>query len=132
MRVSFDFSRGGLIVTRVFLRHADRPVWARMAFDTGARLTVITPKVARELGLDPGEGEETVEVSGATGMASAPVLRVASVAVLTAEVRGLRVACHPLSPKPGLGGILGLNFPDRLNIEINNEAERVVLTRWRE
>ena len=126
------------------MQHAADPWWPVMAFDTGARLTVITPKLAGELGLDPDEAEGTVEVVGAVAAASAPVLRVASVSVSDAEVRDLRVVCHPLSSKLGLDGILGLNFLDRFNIEINNaassgrrrrpdrEAERVVLTRWRE
>ena len=132
MRVSFGFSRGELILIRACLQHARGPVWPLMAFDTGARLTVITPKLARELGIDPDKAEATVEVSGAIGTASAALLEVASISVLTAEVRDLRVACHPLSPRLGLDGILGLNFLERFNIEINNEDERVILTRWRE
>ncbi len=131
MRVSFGFSRGSLIVPPVRIRQkilCD----ADMALDTGARVTVITPRLARELGFEPDEMEPTVKVVSATGSADAAELTLASVSVLTAEVRDLRVVCHQLPGALGLDGILGLNFLSYFNVEINNESQRVTLTRWRE
>ena len=102
-----------------------------MALDTGARVTVITPRLARELGLEPDKVEPSVNVVSATGVARAAQLTLASVSILGAEVANLRVVCHPLPANLGLDGILGLNFLDRFNVEISNETETVTLTRWR-
>lgn len=103
-----------------------------MALDTGARVTVITPRLARELGFEPDEMKPTVKVVSTTGSADAAELTLASVSILTAEVMDLRVVCHPLPGALGLDGVLGLNFLDRFNVEINNESQRVTLTEWRE
>ncbi len=131
MRVSFGFSRGSLILPPVYIRErvVRRP---DMALDTGARVTVITPRLARELGFEPDGMKATVKVVSATGSADAAELTLASVSVLTAEVRDLRVVCHPLPGALGLDGVLGLNFLSYFNVEINNESQRVTLTEWRE
>ncbi len=132
MSVSFGFSRGRLIVVPVRMRHEGLPHCPDMALDTGARLTVITPAIAREIGLEPDGTEPTVSITGATGTASAVLLRVASVSVLGAEVRNLRVLCHLLPAKLKHDGILGLNFLSHFDIEISNRTETVTLTRWRD
>ena len=131
MRVSFPFSRGRLIMPPVLMRHAFR---ARpdLALDTGARLTVITPDIAEQLGLEPDGTELSVSITGATGTASAALLKVASVSILGAEVKNLRVICHPLPTKLKVDGILGLNFLSHFDIEISNRTETVALTKWRE
>ena len=103
-----------------------------MALDTGARMTVITPGRARELGLRPDGTELSVNVTGAIGTGSAVLLRVASVSVLGEEVRDLRVLCHALPPNLKIEGILGLNFLKHFKIVIDNETEIVTLTKWRE
>jgi clan AA aspartic protease (TIGR02281 family) len=129
MSVSFGFARGKLILPPVHMRHAVqvRPV---MALDTGARLTVITPRIAQELGFSPDELEPEVRIIGATGSASAAMLRVASVSLRGEEVRNVRVLCHPLPPMLGLDGILGLSFLRHFNIVIDHEKETVTMTRW--
>ena len=131
MKVSFPFARGRLIIPPVRMHHT---FWARpdMALDTGARLTVITPDIAEQLGLEPDGTELSASITGATGTASAALLRVASVSVLGAEVKNLRVLCHPLPTKLKVDGILGLNFLSHFDIEISNRTETVTLTKWRE
>lgn len=131
MRVSFGFSRGGLILPPVRIQQKTL-CEPDMALDTGARVTVITPRLARELGLEPDEMTPTVKVVSATGSADATALTVASVSILTAEVRDLRVVCHALPGSLGLDGVLGLNFLNHFNVEINSETESVTLTEWHE
>ena len=128
MKVSFPFPRGRLIVPPVRIRHSE-VYQPDMALDTGARLTVIAPSLAREIGLEPDGTELTVSITGATGTSSAVLLRVRSISVLGIEVRNVRVICHPLPRRLGLDGILGLNFLNRFNIEIDNETETVTMTR---
>ena len=129
MSVSFRFFRGQLILVSVCMRHTfeREPV---MALGTGARLTVITPKLADELGFEPNTIKPTVTVVGATGTASAALLKVASVSVGGVQLLNMPVICHELPPGLGLEGILGLNFLSHFNIEIHNEAETVSLTKW--
>jgi aspartyl protease family protein len=114
------------------MQHEGVPRLPRMAVDTGARLTVITPRLARELGLRPDGAEPAVSVTGVFGDGSAVLLRVASVSILGAEVRNLRVLCHPLPSKLKIEGIIGLNFLKHFKIVIDNETEILTLTRWRE
>ena len=132
MSVSFSFSRGRVIVVRVRMRHEGVPGLPKMAVDTGARMTVITPGIARELGLEPDGTELSVNVTGLIGTGSAVLLRVASVSALGEEVRDLRVLCHALPANLKIEGILGLNFLKHFNIVIDNETETVTLTRWGE
>ncbi len=132
MSVSLSFSRGRVILVPVLMQHEGTPQCPDMALDTGARMTVITPGRARELGLRPDGTELSVNVTGAIGTGSAVLLRVASVSVLGEEVRDLRVLCHALPPNLKIEGILGLNFLKHFKIVIDNETEIVTLTKWRE
>jgi predicted aspartyl protease len=131
MTISFRFTRGRLVVRRVLMKHA-YPAWPMMAIDTGARVSVVTPKVAQELGFDTVQTEPTVSIIGATGKAGAALLRVASAAIMGQEVRDLRVLCHPLPAELQLDGILGLDFLKHFDIHISNSTETLTLTRWRE
>ena len=131
MSVFFGFTRGKLIIPPVHMRHAGQ-IRPAMALDTGARLTVITPRVARELGFPEEELEPEVRIVGATGNASAALLRVASVSVGGAEVKNVRVLCYELPPALGLDGVLGLSFLKHFDIQVSNSTETVTLTEWRE
>ena len=103
-----------------------------MALDTGARMSLIVPELARALGFEPEKMEPAVRLVSATGPASAALLMVASVSVLGLKVKNLRVMCHLLPPDLGLDGLLGLNFLNHFNIEIDNDTETVTLTARRE
>ena len=131
MKVSFPFTCGRLITHRVLVRH-EFPAWPMMAVDTGARMTVVTPRTAEELGFEPGDIEPSVRILSATDSAPAALLRVRSVAVMGHEIEGLHVLCYPLPAELQLDGILGLNFLERFDIEISNSTETITLTRWQE
>jgi len=130
MSVSFRFSRGRLIIAPVIMRHvyACQPT---MALDTGARLTLIAPRIAEELGFEADSLEPAGNVIGATGAAPAALVRIRSVSVLGLEVANVRALCHALPRELGLDGILGLNFLRHFKIVIDNESETVTLTKLR-
>ncbi len=130
MSVSFSFARGRYILVPVRMKHATEPQWPVMVLDTAARTTVIDPKMAAALGLEPEESGPTVNVVGATGATSAALLTVNSVSVLGLDVRDLDVICHQLPSSLGLHGVLGLNFLRHFKIVIDNETETVILTKW--
>jgi predicted aspartyl protease len=131
MTVSFKFTRGKLIIPPVHMRHVNQ-VRPNLALDTGARLTIITPKVAQELGFAADELEPEVTVIGVTGETPAAMLRVASISIRGVEVKNERVLCHPLPSVLGLDGILGLSILRHFDITIENSTETVTLTRWRD
>ncbi len=131
MRVSFRFDRDDLIMVPVRMRHVS-PAWPNMVLDTGARVTVVTPRIALELGFGREDLEPAVTVHGATGSGRAAALEVPSVSLMGMEVANLRVLCHPLPAHALFDGILGMNFLNYFEIEISNKRETVTLTRWRE
>ncbi len=131
MSVSFPFTRGRLILPPVEMRHTF-PAWPAVALDTGARLSVITPELARALGFEQDELKPTTRIVGATGPASGAALTVASVSLMGAEVKELRVVCYGLHPKLGLDGVLGMDFLRHFDIEISHTNETVTMEKRRE
>ncbi|MHC4249550.1 MAG: retropepsin-like aspartic protease family protein [Planctomycetota bacterium] len=102
-----------------------------MALDTGARLSVISPATAEELGFGADDLEPSITVTGATGATPAAMVKIDSVSVLGLEVEKVRAICHTLPPRLRLDGILGLDYLKHFNITINHEAETVALDKWR-
>ncbi|MHC4199947.1 MAG: retropepsin-like aspartic protease family protein [Planctomycetota bacterium] len=131
MSVSFPFTRGRLIVAPVRVRHVHvrEPV---MALDTGARISVITPRIALDLGFDAEAVRSSVVITSATGQASAAQVSINSVAILGLEVRDVKALCYPLPSSLQLDGILGLNFLRHFDIEISHTNETVTMERRRE
>ncbi len=127
MNVSFPFTRGRLILAPVRLAHGAE--WRRptMALDTGARLTVITPAVADELGFNPDALEATMQIVGATGPASASFLTLDYVSVLGLAVTGHRVVCCRLADALCIEGVLGLDFLNRFRVVIDGPTETVTI-----
>ncbi len=131
MRASFSCSleRGRPILVPARVRH--RFEWkTEMLLDTGARASVITPRLAQEVGFGPDEIKPTTTAVGAGGAVPAAGLVLPRVSVDGIAVHNLRVICLALPPELGFDGILGLDFLGNFNIEINNEAETVSMTRW--
>ncbi len=131
MRASFScsFERGRPILVPASLRH--RFEWeTEMLLDTGARVSVITPKLAERLGFEPDEIEPTTTAVGAGGPVPVAPLVLSRVSMNGIAVHNLRAICLALPPELGFKAILGLDFLGHFNIEINNEAETVSMTRW--
>ena len=107
----------------VHLRDRDEAS-ARMALDTGARVTIVRPVVAEKLGLELRE-DPTSELVGVAGSAPVREGTVDSVSILGHTVRDLTVACLELDPELGIDGVIGLDFLQHFNIWIDNDAERI-------
>jgi clan AA aspartic protease (TIGR02281 family) len=103
-----------------------------MALDTGARISVITPRIALDLGFDAEAVRSSVVITSATGQASAAQVSINSVAILGLEVRDVKALCYPLPSSLQLDGILGLNFLRHFDIEISHTNETVTMERRRE
>lgn len=106
-----------LVVGRVFgpLGSAD-PV---MLLDTGASITVITPRIACEVGLDPQQPIGQRRVYTYSGATHATILSVPRLRVFSQQVEGLEVICIDLPLQLKLDGVLGLNFLQHFDLRIN-------------
>ena len=131
MRASFScsFERGRPILVPASVRHRFE-CEAEMLLDTGARVSVITPKLAGELGFDPDEIKPTSTAVSAGGPVPVAPLVLPRVSMNGVVVHNLRVICLALPPELVFDGILGLDFLAQFNIQISNETEKISMTRW--
>jgi predicted aspartyl protease len=98
----------GSLVTRV-----------RLAIDTGASETVLTPGALRDCGLDPDLAMRHREVTTATRTEQAPVVTVPRFRALGQTVANLDVVCLSLPVALRLDGLLGLDFLGRFRLHLN-------------
>lgn len=99
-----------------------------MALDTGAHRTLITPELARALGVEPERLEPATRLVGLTGPTFAGALGLQTVSVLGLEVTDLQVVCHPLPVDFGIEGILGLDYLNRFRVVIDGPSETVTIS----
>jgi len=128
MKASIQFRRGHLLLPPVRIEHR-RSSSPMMAIDTGARITLITPRVAEEVGLDWAAVGPRVQLVGVTGVTNAVEVQLKRVFLMGLGVDNVRAICYPLPPRLGLDGILGLNFLQYFNLDINHDTETVTVER---
>jgi predicted aspartyl protease len=128
MSASFSFHRGRLILVPIRIRHtfSARPL---MAIDTGCALTLISPRIATEAGLDPGVSKSKVQLLGVAGSLWASEIILPRVSFFGMAVPNVKALCHPLPPTFGLDGILGLNFLKHFNFNVNHDTETITVDR---
>jgi clan AA aspartic protease (TIGR02281 family) len=98
-----------------------------MMIDTGATYTVVTPRIAKRLGLKLDRFAPRVTLVTASGYITAPLAEVPSLKVGNAEVRPLQVVVHDFLPPPPIEGLLGLNFLSRFHTSIDYRRQRLTL-----
>ena len=125
MIVSTRIRPGDLIRLPVHLRHR-KGCRRAMVLDTGARLSIVSPELAEEIGLEARQ-EPGAELVGVAGSAPLLMATVAEVSLFGVIVHDLEVVCHPLHPSLGLHGILGMNFLRHFNVRIDNDSETIEL-----
>ena len=82
----------------------------KLAVDTGATYTMLPPNLLLDIGHDPAAATRRLELSTASGLVVAPLLRVHSLKCQGLAVKGMEVVVHPLPPENPVEGLLGLNF----------------------
>ena len=95
-----------------------------MMMDTGASYTVVSPRLAKRLGLKRGS---KIKLMTANGQISAPLSRLSSMRVGKAEVRNLTVVIHKFASDPRIGGLLGLNFFREFQTLVDPKKGRITL-----
>lgn len=99
---------------------------AKLMLDTGSDTTVISPRALVAAGVRLGNSA-TGEVAGATGRAPMEFVDIDSLEVGDARVGRMPVAAQNL-PIEGNDGVLGRDFLDRFNVNIDSSKGMVTLT----
>ena len=99
---------------------------AKLMLDTGSDTTVISPRALAAAGVRLGNSA-TGEVAGATGRGPMEFVDVDSLEVGEARVGRMPVAAQNL-PIDGNDGVLGRDFLDRFNVNIDSGKGVVTLT----
>ncbi len=95
--------------------------------DTGATYTVITPRVARKLGINTHQANRMVKITTANGTIKAPVVTVPSITIGGFQVNNVDVIIQPLGNDILLAGLLGMNFFK--DIELTFKKDKLILIR---
>lgn len=108
---------GGLLIVTVSLNH-DRP--AKLIVDTGASHTLLSHKIAQDLGLFSLPPVALVTLQTVSGSVQAEVVQIDSIQLAGAEVRQSLAAIHdmPEAP-PGIEGLLGQSFLHQFEVTVN-------------
>ena len=115
---------GGTIPVKALL---DEKVPAAFLVDTGASYTTITSSLARQLGIRDLDKRPRVRFRAASGDIDAPLVKIGSLRIHDAYVEDLTVAVCDTCGDGLIDGLLGLNFLQRFNVEIDGPSGKLVL-----
>jgi len=118
-RASIPMERHGQVVIIQATLNNKRS--AKFVVDTGARYTLISNALARDLAIDVGTNPKTLPFQTANGLIQAPVTSLESIAVGGMEIRNLPAAVHDAVPDPEVAGLLGLNFLSNFRMDIDTQ-----------
>jgi clan AA aspartic protease (TIGR02281 family) len=88
----------------------DGKVMATFVVDTGATHTVITPRMARKLGIKITPQTRRISMITANGFTRVPVVTLRNVSIGKIEVAELEAVVQDLGDDVLLGGLLGMNY----------------------
>ena len=86
----------------------------RLAEDTGATTTMIPPKAALAIGVNPAYSNRFRETLTASGKELIPLVTLPQVHLFESVFRQVTVACHELPAESPIDGLLGLDLLTRL------------------
>lgn len=98
----------------------------RLLLDTGASFTAVSAALARELGFEISQDAPRVQLSTANGVITVPMVTLDSISVNGATVANLDAV---VIDNMGGNGLLGLNFLNQFNIDIDQANAEMTLRR---
>ncbi len=104
----------------------NRQYLATFLIDTGASYTVITPKMAKTLGITISADSPTVPVTTANGILHAPVVRLKHVSLGGLQVDNVDAVVTELGDSPQLSGLLGMSFFQGMDLSF--KQDRLVIS----
>jgi hypothetical protein len=119
--VPVQFAGRSVIVSALL----NRSVTGSLILDTGATSTVISRRLANLLSIRP-----TTTMVGQTvgGLITAPIARLSSLKIVTAEVIDLSVIIHDFSRDPRIEGLLGMDFLGQFRVSLDSQKQLLVLS----
>jgi predicted aspartyl protease len=127
--VTFSFNgRRGLILVTAALAGPTGRVIVRLALDTGATRTVVSPLSLRSCGYDPVSASEQTFVTSVTRRESFPRLKVSEIAALGRAQRDFPVIAQPLPANLRIDGLLGLDFLRGAVLTVDFKSGAITLT----
>ncbi len=102
--------------------------WVNLMLDTGATLTILSPKVLLNMGINPAYAEELRHFNTAAGVVEAPLIRIKTLALGNKSVAQLDVAVLELSGRSDIDGLLGMNFLKHFRFFINQSDSVLLLS----
>lgn len=90
----------------------------KMALDTGATYTLISPEAAVSIGYHPTRARKTTIITTPTSVEYVPLIRLSKIRCLGQLIHYFDVVCHSLPPESTVDGLLGLNFLNRFNLSL--------------
>ena len=114
-------SNGSSVIIRVTFNGS---LTANLFLDTGATRTMISRRIARNLGLST---LGSAIMAGIGGSVMTPMARLQSVKVGDAEVLNLVVSIHDFSRDPRVEGLLGLDFLNQFEVSLDARKRQLVL-----
>jgi predicted aspartyl protease len=120
---------GSLIIVRGWATGPTRQTDVRLAIDTAAAETILTPEVIDRLGYSPRHGESFTKIRSAVAEEPGYMLRIDRLRALGHELTDFRVDVHDLPEGYGIEGLLGLSFLRQFNYEVRSVEGRIRVER---
>lgn len=126
--IPFEKGPSGVMFVQVFLNNVIR---ARMVFDTGASLVLISPELAQRLGQtasEPAGGKIRLKTAG--GDVEGRSMVISRVDLGDAVKENVRAAVGPQNQTfDDFDGLLGLSFLEDFQVTIDHRTQEVILRR---
>jgi len=100
----------------------------KLIIDTGATLSILSPKVIQNLGMNLEDVEQHMSFSTANGVVKAPVLELESMAIRNHMVRHVKVGVLSSLSHTKVGGLLGMNFLNQFVFFLDQKNNTLELT----
>jgi predicted aspartyl protease len=101
----------------------------RLALDTGATTTMVPPKAALAIGVNPTRSTILRETLTASGKELIPLVVIPAIRLFETTLRRVTVACHDLPAESPVDGLLGLDLLTRLRAVIDVSRPSIHLPR---
>jgi clan AA aspartic protease (TIGR02281 family) len=105
---------------------ANKSTMATFLVDTGATYTVITPRMAKKLGVVLTPDVPKLMILTANGPIRVPKVVIPQLSVGGVTVENVEAIVQDLGPDPMLAGLLGVNFFK--NMELTVKSDRLILS----